>query len=134
MSLTGSSGIMRSANEEYLEILDSYIGDFIALKKDIIKAEESRDAIEANKNGILAEWHQFEKTKLPILDQYLKMNVAKEIEAREDTYTIVEPEYDGIMLMMSKIGDYELFFEISNKRSKLHPFVLLDVTPLPETE
>lgn len=45
-----------------------------------------------------------------------------------ETYETPKLMDDEVMVLMCKIGDRDLFFEVSSERQKLHPFVLINVT------
>ena len=132
MGASGTSGIMRDANEAYLNVLRDFTKDFIKLRKEVREAEAKQNERLQNKSQLLARWKAFEDNRLSVLCDYLKSNTEQVIEPVEvDTYRVPELGSDKQTVMVCTIGERDLYFELSPQRHKQHPFVLVDVTPQP---
>ncbi|MFQ3241959.1 MAG: hypothetical protein ACI9JZ_001650, partial [Lentimonas sp.] len=93
MSLNGISGIMRDANEAYLEGLKGYTQDFIDIRKSLRQIEQAQAHKAQNKAGILQNWKNFETTRLSILKSDFDNNDLESIEPfSERTYTLNESQ------------------------------------------
>ncbi|MGB1127532.1 MAG: hypothetical protein ACPG3X_04070 [Opitutales bacterium] len=130
MSTTGTSGIMREANEAYLESLKHFTQELIALRTAVRRAHEEQQEIAANKVSILASWEQFETNHLPIIQDYLTQNADEIIEASDGgVYSLPDLRSSQQLILVCRIGGRDLYFELSTERSDKHPFVMVDVTP-----
>ena len=129
MGTNATAGIMRDANEAYLDGLRQYTSDFIQLRKElrIIKSEQSKRA--ANKSNIIAEWNQFEQQNLHILNKFLHDNHTAIIDPTKGAdYLINKDKLNGTLILVCNIGPRQLYFEL-NGRNPFHPFTLADITP-----
>jgi hypothetical protein len=132
MSPSGSSGIMREANEAYLDALRSFTKNFIELRSGVKKIEAAHLAQIEDKNTILERWKSFETNRLSILGSYVEQNSISSVEPNHDgIYTVASLSPDEQLVLVCKIGERDLYFDVSEKRHALHPFVLIDVTPIP---
>ncbi|MGZ0709756.1 hypothetical protein ACWPKO_15610 [Coraliomargarita sp. W4R53] len=132
MSVGGTSGIMREANQAYLETLRDFTKSFVELRTDVRKAEAEQARIVNGKSKMLQQWETFETNRLPILHDFLKDNAQTTIEPTEDeTFSTPDLNADEKCIMVCTIGQRDLYFEVSTHRHKQHPFVLVDVTPQP---
>lgn len=130
MTASGTSGIMRSANIAYLEDLTIFTQEFVNLRKELRAINQKQTTIQQNKTAILSEWKAFENTRLALLDEYLQSN-ASEIVTLSPSNVYVLNDYEGKKLIYScEIGDRTLYFDLTNKHSEKHPFVLIDVAPV----
>jgi len=129
MSANGTAGIMRDANEAYIEGLRQYTSDFIQLRKElrVIKSEQSKRV--ANKSNIIAEWNQFEQQNLHILNKFFHDNHTAIIDPTKGAnYLINKDKLNGTLILVCNIGPRQLYFEL-NGRNPFHPFTLADITP-----
>jgi hypothetical protein len=129
MSTNGTAGIMRDANEDYLEGLRQYTSDFIQLRKELrtIRSEQSKKA--ANKSNIIKNWNQFEQQNLHILNKFFQDNHTAIIEPTKGAdYLINKDKLNGTLILVCNIGPRQLYFEL-NGRNPFHPFTLADITP-----
>ncbi len=131
MSPTGTSGIIREANEAYLVALRDFIKEVIKLRSQVRQIESQQQIMEQNKASILTEWKGFEDDRLQILNDYLNSNALAVIEAKgENVYSLPVLSKDQRLIYVCTIGARDLYFELSSGRSNQHPFVLVDVSPL----
>ena len=129
MSTNGTAGIMRDANEDYLEGLRQYTSDFIQLRKELraIRSEQSKKA--ANKSNIIQSWNQFEQQNLHILNKFFQDNQTAIIEPTKGAdYLISKDKLNGPLILVCTIGPRQLYFKL-NGRNPFHPFALADITP-----
>lgn len=132
MNASGTSGIMRDANEAYLSILQNFTKDFSALRTEVSKVENEQARSAQNKSLNLEKWKSFENNRLNILSEYLQSNAKFKIEPKADgTFPTPDLKPNEQLVMVCTIGERDLYFEVSPERHKMHPFVLVDVTPQP---
>ena len=116
MSTNGTAGIMRDANEDYLEGLKNYTSDFIQLRKELraIKSEQSKKA--ANKSNIIESWNQFETQNLQVLNKFFHDNQTAIIEPTKGSdYLISKDKLTGTLILVCKIGPRQLYFELNGR-------------------
>ncbi|MGJ8652106.1 MAG: hypothetical protein ACSHX8_02420 [Opitutaceae bacterium] len=134
MSTTGTSGVMRRANLAYLEDLAGFTQEFVKLRQELRDINQRQDAIQRNKTNILSEWKAFEDTRLPLLEEYLQSNASDTVSASPSDVYILN-DYEGKRILYAcEIGERTLYFDLSNKHSSKHPFVLVDVAPVESSE
>lgn len=132
MSPNGTAGIMRKANEAYLSTLRDFTKNFLELRAQIKKIDLEHSKQKQNRNSILEKWQTFESSRLNILHDYFQVNASTIIEPDADTILSVNGQDGSLEKILScKIGDRDLYFEISEERHIQHPFVLVDITPAP---
>ena len=132
MSASGTSGIMRDANEAYLSVLRDFTKNFAALRTEVRRVEAEQASIAKNKSQILEQWKAFEENRLGILHDYLQSNAQTVVEpATDDTFQTPSLKPGETIIMVCALGERDLYFEVSPERHKQHPFVLVDVTPQP---
>ncbi len=130
LNASGSSGLMREANEAYLSVLRAFTKDFSKLRTEVMKVENEQERILKNKSQVLSEWKAFEDNRLSILSDFLLTNAQDSIEASADgNFTLPTLDSGVKTYLVCAIGDRDLYFEVSTDRKKQHPFVLVDVTP-----
>lgn len=133
MSLNGTAGIIRDANEAYLDVLRAFTTDFIELRSEVSEAEAIQVSQQANKSQILSDWKVFEETRLNILKEYLEANAEEAIFGdSEGVYTMPELNRSTHTILVCTMGDRDLYFEVGNERDELHPFVFVDISAQPE--
>lgn len=130
MNPTGTSGIMRRANEAYLSGLQDYIKEFISIRADLQKIEQQQEAASRNQAQILEEWRMFETTRLPILSDYLENNASALVKPSPDGSFLLPDTSENKLLYVAEIGERTLYFELNTMRNSLHPFLLVDIDPL----
>lgn len=130
ISPSGTSGIMRSANLAYLEGLRDFTSEFMNLRKELRAVKQQQEVIQKNRSNILTDWKSFENSRLTLLDEYLNANATARIEpSSKDIYEL--PDFQGQKLIYAcEIGERTLYFDLSNKHSDQHPFVLVNVAPV----
>jgi hypothetical protein len=129
MSPNGTSGIMREANEAYIAGLRGYTKDFIQLRKELRAIEQAQTHKVENKAGIIQNWVTFEKARLGILKKYFEGAGVKYIEATHGlTYQLNEEQLSHKLILVCKIGQRVLYFELDERHHPNHPFILADVT------
>ena len=130
MSPNGTSGIMRSANLAYLEGLRDFTAEFTNLRKELRGIKQKQTAIQKNRSNILSDWQTFENSRLELLKDYLNSNATEHVEiSGNDIYTL--PDFAGKKLLYAcEIGERTLYFDLTDKHSKHHPFVLVNVDPI----
>lgn len=129
MSANGVSGIMREANEEYLDGLRDYVKDFIKIRSELRKIEETQMQRSQNKATILQEWKIFEETCLSILEDYFNKSDPKIIKANENgIYVLNEKQLASKLIMKCNVGPRTLYFELGEHNHPNHPFSMADVT------
>jgi len=132
MNTSGTSGIMRDANEAYLSALRDFTKNFGHLRTQVKKVEAEQARSSQNKSKILEQWKAFEDNRLSILNDYLQSNAKFTIKPTADSIFPTPALKSGEQLIMvCTIGQRDLYFEVSPDRHKQHPFVLVDVTPQP---
>jgi hypothetical protein len=130
MGANGTSGIMREANEAYLSVLREFTNNFSSLRTEIKKNEANQAQIVQNKSSVLARWSTFETNRLSILDDYFKAHALSTNETDTTGSVSLSALKSGQTYILScTIGQRDLYFEVSPNRHKLHPFILVDVTP-----
>ncbi|MFW5874334.1 MAG: hypothetical protein ACOCVJ_02925, partial [Verrucomicrobiota bacterium] len=89
MSVNGTEGIMRRANEDYLEGLRGFTQEYVTIRSELRKIEEKQARVEQEKSAILSEWQEFESNRLPILDEYLNEHTVLTLKPdSKDAYEI----------------------------------------------
>lgn len=130
MSMSGTSGIMREANEAYLTSLADFSREFIRFRSQVREVYDAQISIETNRARILSEWSTFEGKRLGILKSYIESNALARVDLNAGNELTLDVNFMNRELILAcEIGDRVLYFEVSNRKSKLHPFVMVEVTP-----
>ncbi|MEN8661459.1 MAG: hypothetical protein ACN4GF_00615 [Lentimonas sp.] len=129
MSTSGTSGIMRSANLAYLDGLRGYAQEFTSIRKELRAIERKQEAVQRNRVNILADWEAFEAKRLNILEDYFNSNAIDKISPSEESIYKLPSFKDHKLLYACEIGERTLYFDITDKQSDQHPFVLIDIAP-----
>ncbi|MGJ8637861.1 MAG: hypothetical protein ACSHYA_00585 [Opitutaceae bacterium] len=130
MSGNGTSGIMRRANEAYLEGLREFTKEFVNLRKEVRKVERKQESILQNRASILNDWKQFENNRLPLLEEYFNSNALEIIETTEKGSYILPSFKENHMLYACEIGERTLYFKLGNDLNEKHPFILVNIDPV----
>ncbi|HAV14297.1 MAG TPA: hypothetical protein DCX06_12510 [Opitutae bacterium] len=130
MSPNGTSGIMRSANEAYLDGLREFTQEFTGLRSELRKIENRQQAILKNRAVILAEWKSFENTRLALLDEYLTANASETLSPSSAGIFEIPALENQKLIYACVIGARTLYFELTKQNNDLHPFVLVNVAPV----
>lgn len=129
MSVNGTEGIMRDANEAYLASLRDFTKDFIQFRAQVREVEEEQARIAKNRTSILSEWANFEQDRLPVLHSFLQDNSGIRVSLdKESKFQMPSAALQKKVILVCEIGERKLFFDVSDRRSSLHPFVLIDIT------
>lgn len=128
MSATGTSGIVREANEAYLESLRTFSQDVINFRKKVRLVEERQEALVKAKATTIANWENFENTRLPVLREYLTQNALEKVQLNQaQKYEIPVVKSGQILIFVCQIGARELYFDLSKGDSEQHPFQMINV-------
>jgi len=138
MNRDGSSGLIRSANESYLAALADFTRQFSELRDQLEAISENRAVLLQNRNSILREWNAFERNRLEILKDYIQENAHHISEPTQSNrierswlYEFPKITANDLVRVLCRVGDRELYFEVSAKRHRLHAFTLIDISPAP---
>jgi hypothetical protein len=129
MSSTGSSGLMRSANEAYLQELRGLTREFIELQQQRDAALARHGDVQRNHEQNLQLWQAFETNELPVLQRFFERNTIKEIVCNDpvQNYVLARPGPQHIYILAAPIGPRKLYFPIDLKPSSVHPFVMVEL-------
>lgn len=128
MNATGTSGIVREANEAYLESLRTFTQDLIKFRKKVRETEARQQQLINEKATLIANWNSFEKNRLPVLQEYFDKYALAKLHANEaEKYNVPAPKYGLMTIFVCQIGERELYFDLTNGNSEHHPFEMISV-------
>jgi hypothetical protein len=129
MSSTGSSGLMRAANEAYLQELRTLIREFIELQNQRDAALARHAKIQQNHTQNLQQWQTFEANELPVLQRFFERNTVKEILCNDPahSYTLPRPDKRHIYVLAATMGPRTLYFPIDLQPANTHPFAMVEL-------
>jgi hypothetical protein len=129
MSATGSSGLMRTANEAYIQELRGLTREFIELqsRRDAALARHGESRRDHEQN--LQLWQTFENNELAVLQRFFESNAVREIICNDPvhSYTVERPGRRHIYVLAAPMGPRTLYFSIELKPSPSHPFVMVEL-------
>jgi hypothetical protein len=129
MSNNGTAGIMRDANEAYIEALKSYTLDFIEIRKALNKIKQKQAQITQNKETILQNWKTFESSRLSVLKNYLENNAIDIIDPMgKHNYALNDAQLKKTLILSCQIGPRVVYFKLAEHHHPDHPFMLVNLT------
>ena len=129
MSNNGTAGIMRDANEAYIEGLKSYTLDFIEIRKALNKIKQKQAQITQNKETILQNWKTFESSRLSVLKNYLENNAIDIIDPmNKHNYALNDAQLKKTLILSCQIGPRVVYFKLAEHHHPDHPFMLVNLT------
>jgi len=128
LSSNGTEGLMRSANEAYLEGLKEFTAEFLSIRKRMEDFEQQQQAVKEDRVEILAAWKKFEDTRIDLLKDYFEKNAIAVVEPEPDGSFILPNPKHFALVYSCEISGRTLFFHLSETPSGQHPFVLVDVS------
>ena len=128
MSLNGTEGVMRDANQAYLSSLKDYAGEWVRLQQRLKQVESLITAEKTKEAARLEEWQTFELNRLPVITDYIERNHAHKAGADNGTYELPLGEMkQPTVILACEIGERTLYFNISDYRHPDHPFRLVSL-------
>jgi hypothetical protein len=126
MSPNGVEGIMREANQAYLDGIRGYTAEIAQLRGRLNRVQALIDAESAKKEARLEEWRSFEANRLPVIEEYIERNQRIVATARDGRYELpVELLEDHVILLACAIGERTLYFDLNSDAHGKHPFRLV---------
>jgi hypothetical protein len=126
MSPNGVEGVMREANEAYLDSLKEYTSDWLGIQERLRRVETSIQAAEERKLERLEEWRRFEENRLPVIAEYIERQHSERVSHAGGRYQIPGALLnDHIILLACEIGERRLFFDLTQGTHSDHPFRLI---------
>ena len=105
MSTLGVSGVMRDANEKYLETLGNFIRDFEKLQSEQASVRKLIQQEKDNRQNLLLQWAEFEKNELQILNKYFENNKLYTIRSEDgESFMLPGLPEDGSIILSCPIG------------------------------
>lgn len=126
MSPNGVEGLMREANQAYLEGIQGFTGEFVQLQGRLNRMRASVAAKSAEKEANLEAWRSFEENRLPIIRDYIVQQQEFEVAASDDYFELPAANLeDKVILLACTIGERTLYFDLSPDSYAKHPFRLI---------
>lgn len=126
MSPNGVEGVMREANQAYLEGIQGYTGEVVQLQSRLKRVQALIDAESAKKEARLEEWRSFEANRLPIIQEYIERNPHVQVAAQNGQYELpAELLKKQVVLLACTIGERTLYFDLNPDAHGKHPFRLV---------
>ena len=126
MSPNGVEGVMREANQAYLEGIQGYTGEVVQLQSRLKRVQALIDAESAKKEARLEEWRSFEANRLPVIEEYIARNQHVQVAAQNGQYELPAELLDKqVVLLACTIGERTLYFDLNPDAYGKHPFRLV---------
>ena len=126
MSPNGVEGVMREANQAYLEGIQGYTGEVVQLQSRLKRVQALIDAESAKKEARLEEWRSFEANRLPVIEEYIERNQHVQVAAQNGQYELPAELLDKqVVLLACTIGERTLYFDLNPDAYGKHPFRLV---------
>lgn len=126
MSPNGVEGVMREANQAYLEGIQGYTGEVVQLQSRLKRVQALIDAESAKKEARLEEWRSFEANRLPVIEEYIERNQHVQVAAQNGQYELPAELLDKqVVLLACTIGERTLYFDLNPDAHGKHPFRLV---------
>ena len=126
MSPNGVEGVMREANQAYLEGIQGYTGEVVQLQSRLKRVQALIDAESAKKEARLEEWRSFEANRLPIIQEYIERNQHIQVATKNGQYELpAELLEKQVVLLACTIGERTLYFDLNPDAHSKHPFRLV---------
>lgn len=126
MSPNGVEGVMREANQAYLEGIQGYTGEVVQLQSRLKRVQALIDAESAKKEARLEEWRSFEANRLPIIQEYIERNQHVQVAAENGNFELPSALIENkVILLACTIGERTLYFDLNPDAHGKHPFRLV---------
>ncbi len=126
MSPNGVEGLMREANQAYLEGIQGFTGEFVHLQGRLNRMRASVAAKSAEREANLEAWRSFEENRLPIIRDYIVQQQEFEVAANDNYFELPAANLeDKFILLACPIGERTLYFDLSPDSHAKHPFRLI---------
>lgn len=126
MSPNGVEGVMREANQAYLDGIRGYTGEIVQLQSRLKRVQALIDAESAKKESRLEEWRSFEANRLPVIEEYIERHTKLQVAPKKGNYEVPTALLDQhVVLLACTIGERTLYFDLKADAHAKHPFRLV---------
>jgi hypothetical protein len=126
MSPNGVEGIMREANQAYLDGIRGYTSEIVQLQSRLKRVQALIDAESAKKESRLEEWQSFEANRLPVIGEYVERHTKLQVAPKNGNYEVPAALLDQhVVLLACTIGERTLYFDLRADAHAKHPFRLV---------
>ena len=126
MSPNGVEGVMREANQAYLEGIQGYTSEVAQLQSRLKRVQTLIDAESAKKEARLEEWRSFEANRLPIIQEYIERHQQIQVQPKKGQYELPITQLEKqVLILACTIGERTLYFDLNPNAYGKHPFRLV---------
>jgi hypothetical protein len=126
MSPNGVEGVMRAANQAYLDGILGYTMEVVQLQSRLKRVQALIDAESAKKETGLEEWRSFEANRLPVIREYIQRHTKLQVAAEDGTFRVPTALLENhVILLACTIGERTLYFDLRAGSHSKHPFRLV---------